>query len=135
MVSGNLNKTVLIMEDELDMRFYLSSMVKSLGFEATIAPNGDKGMDYLKKALPNLIILDVMMPEKGGALVYQELKLSDQYEKVPLIVFSGVNRQSFEHYVKMLNVNLKKKIPLPEYYIEKTADPDYLMKVIKTAIQ
>jgi len=127
-------KDVLIMEDELDMRFYLMSMVKTLGFNPHLAPNGVKGMAWLRAKKPDLIILDVMMPEKGGALVYQEIKSRAAFRTIPLIVFSGVDQSTFNHYIKMLNVNLKKKIPEPEYYVEKSADPDYLMSVIKQAM-
>ncbi len=127
-------REVLIIEDEMDMRFYLMSMVKTLGFKPHLAANGLKGMAWLQKNRPDLIILDVMMPEKGGALVYQEIKNSAPLCTIPLIVFSGVVHSTFNHYIKMLNANLNKKIPEPQYYVEKSADPDYLMGVIKQAI-
>ena len=134
MVGLDKQKHVLIMEDELDMRFYLMSMVKSLGFIPHLEPNGEKGMAYLKDNKPDLIILDVMMPEKGGALVYQEIKLNSVYQSIPLIVFSGVSRSTFNHYIKMLNLKLNKKILEPECYVEKSVEPDYLIKVIKKTI-
>ncbi len=135
MAESDKQKHVLIMEDEMDMRFYLMSMVKSLGFIPHLAPNGAKGMALLKDISPDLIILDVMMPEKGGALVYQDIKLNSRYQTIPLIVFSGVARPTFNHYVKMLNLNLKEEIPEPECYVEKSAEPDYLMSVIKKAVK
>ncbi|MCF6247878.1 MAG: response regulator [Desulfobacula sp.] len=135
MPGSGLSRDVLIMDDEMDMRFYLMSMVKTLGFIPHLAPNGLKGMAWLQKNRPDLIILDVMMPEKGGALVYQEIKNSSSFRTIPLIVFSGVEHSTFNHYIKMLNVNLNKKISEPQYYVEKSADPDYLMRVIKQAVR
>ncbi len=135
MVEPDKQKHVLIMEDEMDMRFYLMSMVKSLGFIPHLAPNGAKGMALLKDTRPDLIILDVMMPEKGGALVYQDIKLNPLYQTIPLIVFSGVAQSTFNHYIKMLNLNLIEEIPKPESYVEKSAEPDYLMSVIKKVIK
>ena len=129
------DRTILIIEDEMDMRFYIVTMIKTLGYDTVVARNGIEGMKVLEKIRPDLIILDVMMPEKGGALVYKEIKSNAVYEDIPLIVFSGVNRDSFNHYVRMLNVNLKAKIEEPEYYVEKTVDPDYLMKLIKQMIE
>ncbi len=127
-------KTVLVIEDEMDMRFYLMAMVRSLGFESILTQNGVQGLSALCSLRPDLIILDVMMPEKGGALVYQELKTNPQYKDIPLIVFSGVDSPSFAHYIKMLNLDREIKIPLPKYYVEKSADPDYLKEVIKKCI-
>jgi len=133
------SKIVLVIEDEMDMRFYLMALVKSLGFEPILTRNGFQGLDVLDTVRPDLIILDVMMPEKGGALVYQELKIDPRYRDIPLIVFSGVDPDSFVHYVKMLNTGQKEKgqkekIPFPEYYVEKSADPEYLKKIIKKCI-
>ncbi len=128
MAASGRKKKVLIIEDEMDMRFYIMSMVKTLGFEPVVAANGNKGMEILSQVNPDLIILDVMMPEKGGALVYQELKSDKAYKHIPTIVFSGVDRASFNHYIKMLNATIKEKIPEPEVYVEKTVDPHYLME-------
>lgn len=126
--------TVLIIEDEMDMRFYLMAMVRSLGLESILTRDGVQGLLALGTLRPDLIILDVMMPEKGGALVYQELKTNPLYRDIPLILFSGVDFQSFVHYIKMLNLNRVEKIPCPKYYVEKSADPDYLKQVIKKNI-
>jgi CheY-like chemotaxis protein len=129
------SKIVLVIEDEMDMRFYLMAMVKSLGHEVILTRDGIQGLDILCKTRPDLIILDVMMPEKGGALVYQELKTDPLYRDIPLIVFSGVDPDSFVHYVKMLNMGQDTKIPYPKYYVEKSADPGYLKEVIKKSIK
>ena len=128
------SKTVLVIEDEMDMRFYLMAMVRSLGFESILTQNGVKGLDVLSTLRPDLIILDVMMPKKGGALVYQELKTNPLYDDIPLILFSGVDFNSFVHYIKMVNLDQKIKIPFPKYYVEKSADPAYLKEVIKKCI-
>ncbi|MCF8126142.1 MAG: response regulator, partial [Desulfotignum sp.] len=79
----NTKTRVLIMEDEMDMRFYLMTMVKSLGHEPVLAQNGIQGLDMLAKERVDLIILDVMMPEKGGGLVYKELKTHAVYKNIP----------------------------------------------------
>lgn len=123
-------KTVLIIDDEMDMRFYLMAMVKSLGFKPVLTKNGVQGLETLDRLLPDMIILDIMMPEKGGALVFQELKAHASYRDIPLLIFSGVNPDAFVHYVKMLNIDPAVETPLPKYYVEKSADPDYLKQMI-----
>jgi CheY-like chemotaxis protein len=127
-------RTVLVIEDEMDMRFYLMALVRSLGLESILTRNGVQGLTVLGSLRPDLIILDVMMPEKGGALVYCELKTNPKYQDIPLILFSGVDYPSFAHYIKMLNLDRDTKIPFPKYYVEKSADPDYLKEVIKKCI-
>ncbi len=128
---------VLIMEDEVDMRFYLMALVKSMGFSPLMSRNGEQGLDLLRQARGevDLIILDVMMPEKGGALVYRELKTDPALSGIPLVIFSGVESSAFGHYVKMLNTEPGMDIPEPRYYVEKTADPEHLKSVIQSCLQ
>lgn len=133
-MNGPPQKQILIMEDEMDMRFYLMTLVKSLGYTPVLTQNGAQGLARLSKEDYDLIILDVMMPEKGGGLVYKELKTNPRFRDIPLVLFSGVNPQAFNHYVKMLNTKPGPDIPEPEYFVEKTAEPSYLKQVIETCI-
>jgi CheY-like chemotaxis protein len=125
---------VLIIEDEIHMRFYLMTLVKSLGFDPVLAKDGVQGLGKLKDVSPSVIVLDIMMPQKGGAIVYQELLKHPEYCKIPIVFFSGVDRKAFFHYIKMLNVNLENNIPEPLIYIAKDADPEYLKEVIKRCV-
>ena len=127
---------VLIIDDEMPMRFYLMTLVKSCGYEPVLAKDGVQGLDQLRQIKPAAIVLDIMMPEKGGAIVYQELIADPVWSGIPLIFFSGVDKQAFLHHIKMLNLNIKTdKIPDPGIYIAKDADPEYLKRVIKTCVE
>ena len=128
-------KHILIVEDEMEMRFYLMTLVRSLGYEPVMTRNGIQGLEALGEAVPALIILDIMMPEKGGALVYQEIKADDRFRAVPLLIFSGVEPNAFAHYIRMLNAASGHETPLPKYYVEKSADPDYLKEMIRKCIR
>ena len=125
---------VLIIDDEIQMRFYLKTLVESLGLDPLLAKDGVQGLEILKEIKPAAIILDIMMPEKGGSLVYQELMINPGLKMIPIVFFSGVDRKAFFHYIKMLNVNLEHDIPEPKYYVAKNADPEYLKEVIKTCM-
>ncbi|MCP3901871.1 MAG: response regulator [Desulfobacteraceae bacterium] len=116
------------------MRFYIMTLVRSLGFEPVMAKDGQQGLDILTDIKPIAIVLDIMMPEKGGSLVYQELVCNPEFNHIPIVFFSGVDRKAFFHYIKMLNANLENKIPEPEYYVAKDAEPEYLKEVIKACI-
>lgn len=119
------------MEDEMDMRFYLMTLVKSLGHIPLVTRDGAQGLEKLFASQPDMIIIDIMMPKKGGALVYQEIKQDEKLKDIPVMVFSGVDKEAFFHYVKMLNLNQGSRIDYPKYYVEKSADPDYVKKMIK----
>ena len=125
---------VLILDDEMQMRFYLMTLVKSIGCESILAKNGAEGLDILSRIKPAAIILDIMMPLKGGGPVYRELVTRPEFKDIPIIFFSGVDQDAFLHYIKMLNVTLEHPVPEPAIYVAKNADPEYLKEVIKTCI-
>jgi len=134
MVQKKDRHTVLIIDDEIQMRFYLMTLVKSLGFDPVLAKDGVQGLDALTRIKPAAIILDIMMPEKGGSIVYQELITHPEFKTIPIIFFSGVDRKAFFHYIKMLNVNLEYDIPEPAVFVAKDADPEYLKAVIEKCV-
>ena len=125
---------VLIFEDEMQIRFYLQTLVKSIGFEPIMAKDGVQGLELLKDIKPSVIILDIMMPNMGGGLVYKELVTRPELKDIPVIFFSGVDRAAFFHYIRMLNATLPYPVPEPSNYVAKDADPDYLKSVIKKCV-
>jgi CheY-like chemotaxis protein len=135
MTQGKELPKVLILEDEMQMRFYLMTLVKSLGYVPILAKDGSEGLKLLKQVRPSALILDIMMPKKGGGLVYQEISARPEYKDLPIIFFSGVDRKAFFHYIKMLNVALEHPVPEPDIYVAKDADPEYLKTVIRTCVE
>ena len=64
-------KKVLIIEDEADTRFFYRAILEDMGFEMIEAKDGEEGIETAKQVNPDLIILDLMMPKKGGLKVIQ----------------------------------------------------------------
>lgn len=128
-------KNILIIEDEMDMRFFLNTLLKTGGLDPVTARNGKEGIDKAREIRPDLIILDVMMPEKGGALVYRQLRTDGMFRDIPVIILSAVSKPSFYHYLKMLNSEGNPEIPLPNAYIEKPPDPEYLLGTVRRLIK
>ena len=123
-------RQILIIEDDMQMRFYLMTLVKSLDMEPVLANDGDKGLEALETLRPAAIILDIMMPNKGGAAVYTRLLASESLKTIPVVFFSGVDKGAFLHYIRMLNSRENLSVPDPEYYVAKNADPQYLKTVL-----
>ena len=125
---------ILIIDDEIQMRFYIMTLVKSLGFDPVLAKDGVQGLDTLTKIKPDVIILDIMMPKKGGAQVYKELVRNPEFKNIPIVFFSGVDYKAFIHYIKMLNINIEYNIPEPKFFVAKEADPEYFKDLIKKCV-
>lgn len=123
-------KKILFVDDELDMRIFLSTVLKTSGFEAIAARNAIEGIRKAREVLPDLIIMDVMMPQAGGVTLFQELRQDAQLRGIPVIMLSGVREKAFAHHLKMLNTRLDDSLPPPDAYMEKPLDPVRLLETI-----
>jgi len=122
-------KTVLIVEDELDMRIFIATLLETSGYAPITTRDGKEGLIKARDVSPDLIILDVMMPGEGGVEMYRQLKTDHTLKTIPVIMLSAVARKTFSHYLNMVNVRLEKPIPGPEAYIEKPPEAEDLLKM------
>ena len=127
-------KTVLIVEDELDMRIFISTLLETSGYQPIITRDGNEGMLKAKDDCPDLIILDVMMPGEGGVQMYRQLKTDQTLCEIPVIMLSAVAQKTFAHYLNMVNARLKDPIPDPDAYIEKPPEAEELIKMAAALI-
>ena len=128
-------KTVLIVEDELDMRIFISTLLETSGYRPIITRDGNEGMLKAKDVCPDLIILDVMMPGEGGVQMYRQLKTDKALCAIPVIMLSAVAKKTFAHYLNMVNARLKDPIPDPDAYIEKPPEAEELIKMAAALIE
>jgi len=127
-------KTVLIVEDELDMRIFISTLLETSGYQPVITRDGKEGLLKARDVFPDLIILDVMMPGEGGVEMYRQLKTDQSLCDIPVIMLSAVAKKTFSHYLNMVNARLKDPIPDPDAYIEKPPEVEELLKMTTALI-
>ena len=127
-------KKILIVDDELDVRIYVRTLFETSGYTPVVARNGNEGLEKAKEISPDLIILDVMMPEAGGVTMYRELKTDQELKDIPVIMLTGIGEKSFSHYLKMLNIKVKDPIPQPDAHMEKPLDHEKLLELAKKII-
>jgi CheY-like chemotaxis protein len=123
-------KKILFVDDELDMRIFLSTVLKTEGYEAVPARNAIEGIKKALELSPDLVIMDVMMPQAGGVTLFQEIKKDKRLRHIPVIMLSGVSEKAFTHHLKMLNIRIDDSLPPPDAYMEKPLDPAKLVATI-----
>lgn len=127
-------RTILIVDDEIDMRFFLSTLVETSGFRYILAKNGREGLEVAGKNHPDLIILDIMMPKEGGVHMYGQLKATPELRDIPVIILSAISKKTFYHYMKMLSIRMGDIIPEPNAYLEKPPEAEEIMTVVRSLI-
>ncbi len=80
-------KKILVIDDENSIRLLLKKMLEREGFDVMTASDGKEGMDIISKAAFDLVITDIVMPEKEGIEIIMELKKG--YPDIPIIAISG----------------------------------------------
>lgn len=123
-------KKVLVVDDELDMRLFMTTLLETNGYKALSAEDGVKGLAMARAKAPALVILDVMMPHDSGINLYREMRRDPALAHVPVIVVSAVARKTFLHSQKVLNEYQHETIAEPDGYIEKPPEPDELLELI-----
>jgi CheY-like chemotaxis protein len=121
-------KRILIVDDESDPREYLTVLFQDNGYETDIAMDGDEAMPKVREFKPDLITLDIIMPNESGQKFYRQLVKDPEFGKIPVIFCSGVTRY------KELFARDHKTMPKPFAFIEKPIDKDELLKKVKEAI-
>lgn len=125
-----MKKKILVVDDEMDIRIFISTLVETNGYKPLVAKDGEEGLKMVKEHKPDLIILDVMMPKESGLKLYREIKSDDHTKHIPIIMVSAVSKKTFFHSYRELNRYHGASIPEPEAYIEKPPESEELINCI-----
>ena len=120
------NKNILVVDDEADIRGYLEVALIEAGFRVRTACDGDEALEEVKKEIPDLISLDLVMPRKSGVKFYRELITNKEWTKIPVIIVTGHARDDLG------KADLKElTMTGPGIYIEKPVKPEKYVAAIK----
>ncbi|MBN1656553.1 MAG: response regulator [Deltaproteobacteria bacterium] len=117
---------ILVVDDEPDVTKYLSSLLEDNGFIALTASDGKEGMEIAGREKPDLISLDITMPNETGVRMLKNLQKNESTKNIPVIVVTGVD-VSFKDFIE----NKQHQIKPPIDYFEKPIDREKYIEVIK----
>ncbi len=86
----NDKKRILVVDDEPDFASIVQNNLKKEGFDVDVAYDGVEGLEKVKSNPPDVIVLDVMMPEKDGYEVCAELKKDPKLQNIPILMLTAV---------------------------------------------
>ena len=123
-------KKILVIDDEPDERVYLATFLDDNGYATERAKDGNEGMKKAKADPPDLITLDITMPEKSGVRFYREIREDQQLCKIPIVVVTGVTGLGGDpgEFHKFLST--RKQTPPPDGFIPKPVDQEKLLETI-----
>lgn len=118
-------KRVLLVDDDTEMVKMLKVRLESAGYEFSAAGDGKEMLEILKIKKPDLILLDIMLPNMDGYSVLREMRKHKEYDKIPVIILSAKEKKKMEDLFILENV---------AFFIEKPFDTKDLMDKIREVI-
>lgn len=116
-------KKILILEDDPNIVDYLSDLFQENGYETLTASDGNEGLAKVKEQKPDLITLDVQMPERWGTIFKRILNKKEEFKDIPVVVISGIEKSE-----------VLEKSEGVVAYLSKPFDRDELLKIVKNTI-
>ena len=124
---------ILIADDDPDVQEAVKLILETQPYQLMIASNGEECLEKIKKSLPDLIILDLLMPKKDGFEVIKELRQDPEYPRIPIIILTAVKKEASDRRYE-LETGLAMDV---DDYVEKPIQPNDLLhrveKILKRA--
>lgn len=120
------NYTILIVDDEPDILEFISYNLKKEGFKVAVANNGVEGLEVVKEVQPDLILLDIMMPEMDGVEFCGRLRAQKEFDKI-IVAFLTARSEDFTQIAALDNGG--------DDFISKPIRPKVLISRIKALLR
>jgi DNA-binding response OmpR family regulator len=88
-MADGAKKILLVEDDPMVVRMYQRKF-EFEGFKVTLAFNGEEGLEAIKKEVPDIILLDIMMPKMNGIETLKTIRADEKYKKVPIIILTNL---------------------------------------------
>lgn len=118
--------TALVIEDSLTEREIIIQYLKLAGIVVATAKSGEEALEQLQKSLPDLIVLDVVLPGRSGFEICRQLKASDKTNKIPIVMCSTKDSEMDKFWGKKQGADA---------YIPKPIDQALFISTIEKLIQ
>jgi len=123
-------KRVLVIDDEPAVVAYLVTLLGDNGYDAFGAENGRMGIEKARGARPDLVCLDITMPEGSGIRFYRELKGDPELAAPPVIIVTAVTGLGGDPEPVKHFLDTRKRVPPPEGFLAKPIDRQEFLDLV-----
>lgn len=116
-----MKKKILAIDDDPVVLRYIESILTDNGYEVHQAKDGVQGLEMLDEVRPDLITLDLQMPEQWGPRFYRRMTQNTAHAKIPVIVISGLSGSRYS-------------IPKAAAFLAKPFEPEALLQAVREQI-
>jgi DNA-binding response OmpR family regulator len=121
-------KRILVVDDEQDTVTFLTTLLEDNGYSTISANDGQEGLEKARAEGPDLVLLDISMPEKSGVKCYREMRDDSDLKSIPIVMVTGVTAE-FEKFI-----STRRQVPPPDGYVRKPVDKREILAVVSKLI-
>ncbi|MFC1662252.1 response regulator [Gemmatimonadota bacterium] len=124
-------RRILIVDDEPDVVRYLEMLLQDQGYETLGALDGREAMELARQEKPDLVILDISMPNVSGTKVYREIRTDPELASIPVIIITAIVGFDGDPYAYENFISHRRKVPPPEGYFPKPIDTKAFLAAVR----
>jgi CheY-like chemotaxis protein len=127
-------KKILVVDDEPDVVMFLTTALEDAGYEAVSASNAVDGLQMIRKERPDLVCLDILMPEESGIALFRKLRNDPHLGSIPVVIHSGLSPRDDLAQIHILEQQDGTTLRAPEGFIEKPAEAEHFLRLVKKVL-
>jgi CheY-like chemotaxis protein len=116
---------ILIVDDDADARETLAIVFRNAGHQVTCAPNGREALSLVLNRLPDVVLLDLLLPEMDGPSFLEVVRSYLRIQSLPVVVLTGLSDSPMIDRARALKVN--------DILVKAKATPDEILKAVEEA--
>lgn len=127
-------KKVLIVDDEPDIVSYLEMILQDNGFETDTAVNGNEALEKVRNDPPDLVTLDISMPESSGTRFYKEVRTDPELKAIPVFIVTAVTGLGGDETAYERFISSRRLVPPPEGFFHKPIDREAFVAAVREVL-
>ena len=121
-------KKILIVDDEHSVVAYLNALLKDNGYQTLTASTGKEGYTKAVSEHPDLILLDITMPEESGVRMFRKIQENAETASIPVFIVTGISHD-FKGFIES-----RRQVGKPAAYFDKPVDKEELLAKIREVL-
>ena len=127
-------KKILVVDDEKNVVAYLETLLQDNGYETLSASNGREALEKTISEKPDLVTLDITMPEKSGVRYYRDIKENPDLAGIPVVIVTAVTGFGGDPEEFNKFISTRKQIPPPDGFVSKPIEQEKFLEIIKEVL-
>ena len=127
-------KTILVVDDEQDICLYLSRLFREHGYQAVCASDGGEALAKVRSDKPDVVTLDLSMPETSGARFYREVRSNPELSGIPVVMVTAVTGFGGSAADTERFYSSRRSVPPPDGFVAKPIDPGEMLALVDRLI-